>query len=93
MDPISCYVDQLSTLDFADLRLVLGFADEADQALERLRRGRAVSSLHQARIDHYDDRARPQLLAAVEVRASMESQGQRGGLPYRQGVAGSASYG
>jgi hypothetical protein len=77
MDPIAYYVDQLSTLDFADLRLVLGYADESDQALARFRRGRAVSSLNQASIDHYDVRARPQLLAAVEVRADLENQGQR----------------
>lgn len=77
MDPITNYVDTLSTLDFADLRLVLGYADESDQALARFRRGRAVTSLTQARIDHYDLRARPQLLAAVEGRASQETQGMR----------------
>ena len=46
MDPISYYVDQLSTLDFADLCLVLGKSDESDVALARLRRGRAEFSLH-----------------------------------------------
>jgi hypothetical protein len=92
MDPITNYVDKLSTLDFADLRLVLGYADESDQALARFRRGRAVSSLHQAHIDHYDVRARPQLLAAVEDRASMENQGGRGVQP-RMDSAGSASFG
>ena len=75
MDPISYYVDQLSTLDFADLRLVLGYADESDQALARFRRGRAVVALHEAQID--GTAARPQLLAAVEVRASMENQAQQ----------------
>jgi hypothetical protein len=93
MDPITNYVDQLSTLDFADLRLVLGYADEADQALARFRRGRAVSSLSQAQIDHYDSYARPQLLAAVEVRASLESQGQRAAASARHGSSGSATFG
>lgn len=72
MDPITNYVDTLSPLDFADLRLVLGLADESDLALARFRRGRAVYALGKA---HIDAEARPQLRAAVETRASMEGQG------------------
>jgi hypothetical protein len=90
MDPISNYVDQLSTLDFADLRLVLGYADEADQALARFRRGRAVYALHEACID--ETNARPQLLAAVEVRSSLENQGMQASA-HRLGAAGSARFG
>jgi hypothetical protein len=76
MDPISYYVDQLSTLDFADLCLVLGKSDESDVALARLRRGRAEVSLHQASIDPYDDTARPKLVAAAETRDHLSSTGQ-----------------
>jgi len=76
MDPISYYVDQLSTLDFADLCLVLGKSDESDVALARLRRGRAEFSLHKAHIDPYDDKARPKLVAAAETRDYLSSTGQ-----------------